>query len=300
MGESVGIVVGVSAPVDEKVQLAPITGDDVADVAEFLHRHLNSRLSAAQWARSAVPPWSVDAPNHGFLLRQGDAVVGTYLAFYSEREVDGRLRRICNLAAWCVLDEHRAHGVRLARAMLRQRGYDFVDLSPSGNVVALNERLGFGRLDTATALVPNLPLPSRPGVRVLTAPEQIEAVLSGRDLRVYRDHRSAAAALHFVVRVGEDSCYVIARRERRKGLPLFASLLHVSDPAVLARAGHAPYRHLLLRHRALVTLAEERVAGRPPRLSRPLAAPRPRMFRGDGLSPRSVDYLYSELMCVPW
>ncbi|WP_374458261.1 hypothetical protein [Nocardioides sp.] len=292
MGESVGV--------DEQVQLAPITDADVADVAEFLHQHLNSRLSAAQWARSAVPPWSVDAPNHGFLLRQGDTVIGTYLAFYSEREVDGQARRICNLAAWCVLDEHRAHGVRLARAMLRQRGYDFVDLSPSGNVVALNERLGFSRLDTSTALVPNLPLPSRRGVRVLTAPAQIEASLSERDLRVYRDHRSAAAALHFVVRVGDDTCYVIARRERRKGLPLFASLLHVSDPAVLARAGHAPYRHLLLRHRALVTLAERRVAGRPPRLSRRQAAPRPRMFRGDGLSPRSVDYLYSELMCVPW
>jgi hypothetical protein len=137
-------------------------------------------------------------------------------------------------------------------------------------------------------------------VRVVTAPDEIEAALSGRDLEVYRDHRSAAAALHFVVRVGDDSCYVIARRERRKGLPLFASLLHVSDPAVLARAGHAPYRHLLLRHRALVTLVEGRVAGRPPRLSRQQTAPRPRMFRGDGLSPRSVDYLYSELMCVPW
>ena len=292
MGESVGV--------DDRVELAPIRDEDVQVVGDFLHRHLNSRLSGEQWARSAMPTWAVDAPNHGFLLRQGGAVVGTYLAFYSEREVDGQPRRICNLAAWCVLDEHRAHGVRLARAMLRQRGYDFVDLSPSGNVVRLNERLGFHSLDTSTALVPNLPLPSRRGVRVLTAPAQIEAALSDRDLQVYRDHRSAAAALHFVVRVGEESCYVIARRERRKGLPLFASLLHVSDPAVLARAGHAPYRHLLVRHRALVTLAEGRVAGRPPRLSRQQAAPRPRMFRGDGLSPRSVDYLYSELMCVPW
>ncbi|GIM65674.1 hypothetical protein Pve01_86450 [Planomonospora venezuelensis] len=287
-GESVG------------VDLAPITDDHIGAVAAFLHRHLNARLSADEWARCAVPPWSVDAPNHGFLLRQGDDVVGVYLAFYSERVVDGEPRRRCNLAAWCVLEEHRAHGVRLARAMLRQREYDFVDLSPSGNVVAINERLGFTRLDTATALVPNLPLPSRRGVRVLSAPEEIDAALTGTDLQVYRDHRGAAAALHFVVRVGQDSCYVIARRDRRKGLPLFASLVHVSDPAVLARAGHAPYRHLLVRHHALVTLAERRVAGRPPRLSRTQAAPRPRMFRGAALEPRSVDYLYSELTCVPW
>ena len=283
-----------------RVDLAPITDADVPAVGAFLHRHLNSRLSAEQWAECAVPPWSVDAPNHGFLLRSGGDVVGVYLAFYSEREIAGEVRRICNLAAWCVLDEHRTHGIRLVRAMLRQRGYDFVDLSPSGNVVGLNARLGFEPLDTATALVPNLPLPSRRGVRVLAAPADVEAALDGEDLRVYRDHRGAAAALHFVVRVGEDSCYVIARRERRKGLPVFASLLHVSDPAVLARAGHAPYRHLLLRHRALVTLAERRVAGRPPRLSRAQAAPRPRMFRSPDLAPGSVDYLYSELVCVPW
>ena len=86
-GESVG------------VDLAPITDDDIGAVAAFLHQHLNARLSADEWARCAVPPWSVDAPNHGFLLRHGDEVVGAYLAFYSERLVDGELRRRCNLAA---------------------------------------------------------------------------------------------------------------------------------------------------------------------------------------------------------
>lgn len=287
--------------VDEpsKIDVAPITDDDVGAVATFLHEHLNSRLSANEWARCTVPPWSVEAPNHGYLLRRGDDVVGVYLAFYSERVVNGVQRKFCNLAAWCVLEDHRAHGVRLVRAMLRQRGHEFVDLSPSGNVVELNARLGFDSLDTTTSLVPNLPLPPRRGVRVLSRREDIEAALSGRDLVVYRDHRDAAAALHFVLRVGEATCYVMARRDRRKGLPLFASLLHVSDPAVLARAGYTPYRHLLLRHRTLVTLAERRVAGRPPRLSRVQRSPRPRMFRSH-LEPGAIDYLYSELTCVPW
>ncbi len=282
------------------VDVAPITGEDVRDVGDFLHRHLNGRLSGEQWARSAMPTWSVDAPNHGFLLRQGEALVGVYLAFYSERVVEGQTRKVCNLAAWCVLEEHRAHGVRLARAMLRQKGYDFVDLSPSGNVVDLNTRLGFEFLDTTTAVVPNVPFPHRHGVRLVSRPADIERTLSDRDLVVYRDHRDARAAWHFVVTVEEESCYVMARRDRRKGLPLFATLLHVSDPAVLARAGHAPYRHLLLRHRTLVTLAERRVAGRPPRISRLLRAPRPRMFRSERTPPASVDYLYSELTCVPW
>lgn len=282
------------------MDVAPIRDEDVRVVGEFLHRHLNSRLSGEQWARSAMPTWSVDAPNHGFLLRQGDEVVGAYLAFYSERVVGGTTRKVCNLAAWCVLEEHRAHGVRLARAMLRQKGYDFVDLSPSGNVVDLNTRLGFELLDTSTALVPNVPLPSRRGVRVLTHPADIERALSDTELAVYRDHRHARAAWHFVVQVGGESCYVVARRDRRKRMPVFATLLHVSAPDVLARAGHAPYRHLLLRHRTLVTLAEHRVAGRPPRISRPQRDPRRRMFRSSQTPAADIDYLYSELTCVPW
>lgn len=282
------------------VDVAPIGDEDVREVGEFLHRHLNSRLSGEEWARAAVPTWSVDAPNHGFLLRQGAEVVGVYLAFYSERSTGGRTRRVCNLAAWCVLEEHRAHGVRLARAMLRQKGFDFVDLSPSGNVVDLNTRLGFAFLDTTTALVPNVPLPSPRGVRLVTRPADIERALGEKDLAVYRDHRHARAAWHFVVTVGDDSCYVVARRDRRKRLPLFATLLHVSDPDVLARAGHAPYRHLLWRHRTLVTLAEHRVAGRPPRISRPQRTPRRRMFRSQETAACDIDYLYSELTCVPW
>lgn len=282
------------------MDVAPIRDEDVRVVGDFLHRHLNSRLSGEQWARSAMPTWSTDAPNHGFLLREGDHLVGVYLAFYSQRTVDGQTRRVCNLAAWCVLEEHRAHGVRLARAMLRQKGYDFVDLSPSGNVVDLNTRLGFEFLDTTTALVPNVPLASPRGVSVLTRPIDIERALDDRELALYRDHRHARAAWHFVVKVGDESCYVVARRDRRKRMPVFATLLHVSDPAVLARAGHAPYRHLLLRHRTLVTLAEHRVAGRPPRLSRPLRAPRRRMYRSPQTPAESIDYLYSELTCVPW
>ena len=57
--------------------------------------------------------------------------------------IDGRVERFCNLGAWCVLPEHRFHALRLLKALLAQDGYHFTDLSPSGNVVGLNERLGF-------------------------------------------------------------------------------------------------------------------------------------------------------------
>ena len=287
------VVMGGSA-----VVLAPITGDDVPDVAAYLHRALNDRLSAGEWARSMVPPWHCDAPNHGFHLRGDGRVVGAALAFYADRIVAGRTRRVCNLGAWCVDDAYQAQGLRLLRALLGQRDHHFTDLSPSGNVVALNERLKFRHLDTATRLVPNLPLPPL-GVRATTDPDRIAARLSGRERRIFEDHRGAAAARHVVLDVGRRPLYVVHRKDRRKGLPVFASLLHVSDPGLLPRAWPRLSSHLLA-HGALATLVEERVAGWSPPGARSLSRPRPKMFRGDDLEAEDVDYLYSELTCVAW
>ena len=119
-----------SAPV--AVELRPIAPADVNPVADFLHTQLNARLTAADWAAAITPPWADESPNHGFLLRAGERLVGVYLAFYSRREIDGRPERFCNLAAWCVLDEYRSLGLRLLHALLAQKNYHFTDLSPAG------------------------------------------------------------------------------------------------------------------------------------------------------------------------
>ena len=127
-------------------------------------------------------------------------MVGAYLAYYSERQVDGRPEQFCNLGAWCVLDGHRHQGIRLLTRLLAQKGYHFTDFSPSGNVVPLNRRLKFTDLDTTTTLVPNVPLPRRRGdARVTASPDALLDTLSGEELALYRDHQHAAAAKHLVV-----------------------------------------------------------------------------------------------------
>jgi hypothetical protein len=284
------------------LRVAPITTVDVPAVARFLHEHLNSRVPADAWERAVQVPWKVTAPNHGFLLRDDDGeLAGAYLAFYSERTIDGSVRRFCNLGAWLVLPEHRFHSLKLLKALLAQEGYEFTDLSPSGNVVPINTRLGFTFLDTATAIAPNLPWPARPGGgRVSSDPAVIENTLTGDDLQIYRDHAGTAAARHVVLILGDRHCYVVFRTDRRKNLPFFASLLHVSDPELFRTMGLRFRSHLLTRHGVLALLAELRVAGHRPPLSRMLANPRRKMVRGTGLRDRNVDYLYSELTCLSW
>jgi hypothetical protein len=245
-------------------------------------------------------PWKVEAPNHGFVLWDGERVVGTYPAFYSERTVAGRVERFCNLHSWCVLPDFRSHSIRLLMALLAQDGYHFTALSPNDRAVSIYTRLKFRTLDTSTVFVPNVPWPSLSHrTRISADPDIIASTLAGAELELYRDHAQAAAARHLVLIRGGDSCYVMFRDHRVKHVPC-ALILHVSNPELFRRAIGSLTRHLLVRHRLLATLADLPILGHRPRLSFMRPGFWPKMYRSASLEPEHIDCLYSELVCVPW
>jgi hypothetical protein len=285
----------------ERVDVRPIRANDADAVCTFLHDHLNSRVSPAAWRGLLEPPWNAEPPNRGFHLVAGDRIVGAYVAVYSERDVDGERRRFCNLAAFCVLEDYRAHSVRLIRAILAQKGFEFTDFSPSGNVKALNERLGFTALDTATRLAPNLPRVPRRGLTVSNDPAVLAGALTGPDASVYRDHLGASAARHIIVIEDGDYGYLVVRKDRRKRLPLFASPLYVGGNRELLRSAWPQVSsHLLLHHGALATLGEGRVLGFLPAVGIDLNQPRTKMFRSKTVPATAIHYLYSELALLEW
>lgn len=279
------------------VKVRGIEHADVADVAAFLHRNLNARVAESSWASLMTPPWTTQATNRGFLMMSDGEIVGAYVAVHADREVEGTTVSVCNLAAFCVLPEFRTHSLRLMRAMLAQKGVVFTDLSPSGAVPAMNERLGFRYLDRATRLVLNVP-GSGGSVSVTDAPDELERTLVGADLTLYRDHREASAARHLLVRAAGGYAYLAYRRDRRKRLPLFMTPLYAGgDREILQRSWPAVATHLLARGMPF-TLAESHILGFVPGgIGRDLKNPRPRMFKGD---PAPSDYLYSELALLSW
>jgi hypothetical protein len=283
------------------VELAPITAGDVVGVARFMHENLNGRVTTADWSRALSVPWAVEPPNHGFFLQHHGRVVGAYLAYYSEREIAGRAEKFCNLGAWCVLGDHRHQGLRLLTSLLKQKDFHFTDFSPSGSVVPLNRRLKFTDLDTTTVLIPNLPMPfRRSGLRITEDPGLLLDSLEGEARRIFLDHRGAAAAHHLLLATPGDHCYVVFRRDTRKNLRAFASVLYVSNQEMFRRHARAVASHLLLRHGIPATLVELRVTGGRPDGSLRLSVARPKMFRSESLEADQIDYLYSELTCLAW
>jgi len=280
------------------VEVAPITDAGMPAVEDLLHANFDDHVP---WTRTCLAlPWKVNAPNHGFMLRDGQRVVGALLAFYSERPVAGRVERFCNIGVWFVLPAYRSHSIRLLMAMLAQQGYHFTFLSASDTVRAIISRLEFRWLDTSAALIPHLPWPTLPGrIRLSSEPDVIEGTLAGTALDVYRDHARALAVHHHVLIRGRDSCHVMYREYRYKDVPLYAVLLHVSNPDLFHRALIPLTRHLLLRHGLAATLGELRIMGHQPHPSFKLNA-WPKLYRSASLEPGQIDNLYSELVCVPW
>jgi hypothetical protein len=304
------------------VEVTPITDADTAAVASYLHHNLNNQISPAQWVDAMSGSWKTSAPNYGFMLRDGERVVGAYLALYSERTIAGQTERFCNLASWSVRPEFRIHSVRLLKALLAQDGYHFTDLAPMGNVIRINARMKFRFLDTSAVVLPNLPRPTLPHRTKISAdPDVIASTLTGAELEVYRDHAHAAAVNHLVLIRGGEHCYVMFRRRWWRRKPVFAAVLYVSNPELFRRVTGSLTRHLLIRHRVLVTLVERRIVGRRPRSSVPLPHPNalpskdgswlsrtyatryygtipPKMYHSASLEPAQIDDLYSELVCV--
>ena len=266
---------------DAEVQLAPIRGVRPGEVGEFLHAHLNPRLSAPTGPGRSCPPGRSARPTTASCCATGTgSSASSSRSTPSARSTD-EIADFCNLGAWCVLEEYRSHGVRLLRAVLAQRGYHFTDLSPSGNVVSLNRRLGFEALDTETALVPHRPAGRSRGVRVVT--DHLEH--RGAAGRPRPDHLPrpppaprprCTSSWSAAPSTATSSSAATGARE----LPVFASLLHVGNPGLLR--GHLPVlgRHLLLRHGLLCTLRRGAPARAAAALSRTgCASPRPKMFR---------------------
>lgn len=281
------------------VGIEPIEEGDLARVARFLEREARPRRPFEFWAALASAPWPSPESDRGLMLVDGRKIRGVYLAYYSRREVGGKLEKFCNLGTWCVAPRHRNESLRLLLGLLAKRDYHFVDLSPNADVVKINKRLGFkslrGTNGVLAAALPNGRFLRDPAV--VSSPDEIEGILDGEQARIYADHRNAAGVQHLVLRDDAGECYVMLRCNRYRRVPL-GVLLYAGDRHVLRRRWRNLTNYMALRRRVAAIRVAERVADRIPGPKRGYEGEH-HLFRSPTLDDRAFDYIYSELTCAP-
>lgn len=279
----------------DRPALSPIGHEDIEDVSRFLQEQFSSPLPVSAWRDALSPRWSHQEPNRGFLLRSAGRVVGVYTAYYARRTIGGRDVTVCNLADWCVVDEHRSSSLLLLRALLKQEDMSFTDVTAMDRVADIESRLGFTVVERAARLVPNLPWPGRTRrVRIVTSSGAIAAHLTGAVRTLFEDHRSVSGCHHVLALVDGAPCLVTYRIDKHPRLGRLATVLSISASALFEVAARPVLGSILRRHGVAVTVVEEEMA-RGPRFSR-VATPRRRLLRSDVLAPHEIDYLYTELV----
>lgn len=280
-------------------RIEPVTAANIEAFCTFLHKNLNPALSIEALRAGLTRSWHVSAPNHGFVLMDGQEIVGGIGAIYAERPLQGIPTRICNITGWCVLESHRAQSMRLAMAIVAQEGWHFTDLSPTKVVGAMLRFLKFQVLDEREVVLPNLPwLPAPWAPRVLQRPEHIEKVLAGEALQAYRDHRDFPWLGQIAVGTRSSWCHVVYKRGQYKGMPA-ARILHLDQPATFVRSWRRVGSHLLGRGMFSTHVEARRLgAGPMPWPSAVRSGFNPKMYRSDQLTSDQIDLLYSEAVAL--
>lgn len=276
--------------------IEPVTDANLAEFARFLHENLMRSRSPAEWEAGLRTQWLPDLPNHGFVVRDGGAIVGGIGAYYAQRQLHGRSERFCNITSWCVLDAHRQQSTRLVMALLAQKDFHFTNFSPTKVVGATLKFLKFKELDERVVVMLNLPSPLAFGDRVLTARADIEAALSDDALKAYQDHTAFPWLQQLVLGRPGAWCHVIYKRRSYKGLPA-AQLLHVGDRAVFASAFRRLAAHLLARG-MVSTHVERRLIDAPAWPSAIRTGFNPKLYLSPTLADGDIDYLYSETVAL--
>lgn len=283
------------------VSVRQAVAEDFRGVYPLLRALDNPHLAEEDWGRLFVDHGGQQGGRFGWLLQDGDAIVGFLATLYSERTVRGRKHRLCNLSSWIVRDEYRGHSLALLGKVLAQKDLTITNLSPTPQVLQMCLKLGFAPLDRSERIVLPSPLVApRPGCRVVLERGEMERSLAGESLRILEDHQLPHHR-HALIRSPEGDCHVMMNRSRKAigaGLRVpVARVHHVSDPEVFLR--HLP--RLLLRVMselgvAALVVEERAIGGRAiwHSFRRP-GGPRTAAFRPNGLRPEDVDGLYSEL-----
>lgn len=294
----------------------PVAGDEIARVIDFLRKGFVPHLTPDALRLLFEYRWSgmSEKPSLGFALWSGNEIVGFLGAIYAERPLAGGIIKTCNLSTWYVQPEFRWASMKLLYAVLAQKAYTIINLTPSPGVRRIMELLGFEAIDRRKFVY----LPwhfrrelFRSGPDVVTDAEAVAHVVEDDERCLLRDHLPYGLR-HYVLRKGADYSYLVLKRRSFPGEAAFGRIpiqkvrlkwypcmevLYLGNPRLARDQWGSLVATILRRERVLGVVVAERFLG--------ANAPAGACFdHRNYLLARSplkgtIDSLYSELAVLP-
>jgi acetoacetyl-CoA synthetase len=292
--------------------LRAVNPGDREPVCRFLEQTFReSGIQAATWRRIFEHGWSDHGA--GFVLLDGEAVVGFLGAVVARRQVNEKVAHVCNVSSWSVHPSYRGWGMALLAELLRDESLTFTAFTPApvSRSAFLAQR--FAPLETHLILMPpmleaeTLFRSNRPLISF--DPAVVRTKLSSQQRQIFDDH-APHDCLQLTVSDGCDHAYMVVKRRTQrfnagrllglgKVLPLrlpYSDILHCSAPALLSRHLERVKLAILRRQRTMALVAEARLFDVQPRGMR---LPMSTCYRSPLLAASDLDRLYSEIVLLP-
>jgi hypothetical protein len=278
---------------------------DFTRVYPLLLEFRNKSISKEQWRQLFVDHSGLQNDQFGWMLLDGDQVVGFLATTLSERMIRGEKLRLCNTSNWIVKTEYRAHSLALYAKALAEKDTAVTNLSPTPQVLKLMEKLGFSLMDKSERIILPVLTPRTFTDRseLITRLPDIEHALGGEPLKLFRDHQLPYNR-HALLRAPEGECYLMMNRSPKAiggslRLP-FARIHHISAPEIFTRHSEKLAARIAASFGVVAMIVDERMLrGRPPWHSfARRGGARKAAFRSDRLTEQDIDGLYSEAVLL--
>ncbi len=243
--------------------------------------------------------WNKDEDHTGYALIENDKVIGMMAMAFSERLIDGRTHKFCNLHTWWVHEDHRGRSLAMLRPLLGLQDYTITHFTPCDRIRAVTERLGFVELSLEMkVLLPIRPSAPPSAAQVLFDGEFETSILSGHDRKIFDDHQPYRVE-NAIIRDGETYCYVLYTTVERYRVR-YCHIHYISNRSLYAQAEAAVRTAMMQRHKVWFVVLEARlVRDLTFRRSFNFWAPAHAVFRpAHDISAHHVDNLYSDVVML--
>jgi len=288
----------------------PANPEDVEPLCRFLYEAFKADgVPATAWLRLFDYEWFDGKPNLGFILADGDEIVGFLGTVYARRQTGSTTNVVCNLTSWYVRPDYRGWGTALLAAAIRDESISYTALTPGPLSRQVFTALGFKRLEERRIVMPLLldaETLSKPRPAILFDPGTVRRTLDKRQQQMFDDH-TPYDCLQLILIAGSERAYIVVKRRTMSLRRLhrwfladvrfpYSEVLHCSAPPLLARYLEHVRLPILRRQRTLALVADQRLF---PVRPRGILKSDHTFYRSPLLDAGTFDKLYSELALLP-
>ncbi|MRI31600.1 hypothetical protein EOPP23_01155 [Endozoicomonas sp. OPT23] len=272
----------------KKAKVRPATADDFDAVYPLLRELNSTRFSREIWQRLFTNLWERENWSPGYVLDNGERIVGFLGALFYKTELNGEDHTVCNLTAWIVEDAYRSNSIMLLMPFLKMKQTTLTSLTSSREAYKVYKKLGFRDIEQASRIL--YPVPSLcNSFKVLTSEDEVKPLLRKDELECYQNHQCLDIA-QLVITDGSESCFLQITRRLGRG-----QIQKVSNPEFFQRVIGKVCRKVCRAIDVNSLQVDERfLAGKSVLLSRKKCFPQEKQAKG-ALSDMLIDGAYSEL-----